>query len=67
MLKQIILRCICGGFVVRHISKFTYLVYCMNKKDRGNRVEWLINVVYSFFFFRSVACGTMRGRIITKF
>ena len=48
MLKQIILRCICGGFVVRHISKFTYLVYCMNKKDRGNRVEWLINVVYSF-------------------
>lgn len=49
MLKQMILRCICGGFVVGHISKFTYLVYCMDKKDRSNRIEWLINVVYSFF------------------
>nr|DAG71501.1 MAG TPA: hypothetical protein [Caudoviricetes sp.] len=48
MLEQIVLKCICGGFVVGYISKFTHLTYCMDKKDRDNKVEWLFNVVYSF-------------------
>ena len=48
MLKQIILRCICGGFVVGYISKFTHLTYCKDKKDRSNNVGWWLEVVYSF-------------------
>lgn len=49
MLEQMILRCICGGCAVGYISKFTHLTHCMDKKDRDNKAEWLINVVYSFF------------------
>lgn len=48
MLEQMILRCICGGFVVGYISKFTHLAYCMDKKDRDNENEWRLNVIYSF-------------------
>lgn len=48
MLKQIILRCICGGLAVGYISKFTHLTYCMDKKDQSNNAGWWIEVAYSF-------------------
>ena len=47
MLEQMILRCICGGFAVGYISKFTHLTYCKDKKDRSTEAGWWLEVVYS--------------------